>query len=132
MIKGSCLCNKIQYEYDGEISEISICHCSQCRKAQGAAFITVCPIESDKFKIVAGAELLKEFRSDPIKARVFCSNCGSPMFSTRDDLPHIKRLRLGTVSTEFACKNIYHIFTKSKASWFEITDAFPQYDEFKE
>lgn len=46
MIEGSCLCGGICYEYDGEIEEISVCHCSQCRKAQGSAFAAVSPIDS--------------------------------------------------------------------------------------
>ncbi len=131
MITGACLCGGIRYEYDGEIQEISMCHCAQCRKAQGSAFIAISPIESAKFKITAGLHLLKEFRASPIKARVFCANCGSSIYSARDDMPEVKRLRLGTVETRFECQNAYHIFTDSKASWHEITDGYPRYAEFK-
>lgn len=127
MLKGSCLCGGVRYEYHGEIRELSMCHCSQCRKAQGSAFVAVSPVESSRFVLVSGAELLKEFRMTPHKARVFCAQCGSPLYSARDDLPGIMRLRLGTVDTPFACGNAYHAFTGSKASWFEITDDLPQY-----
>lgn len=126
MIKGSCLCGGVRYEYDGAIEEISICHCSQCRKAQGSAFVAVSPIASARFRLLAGAELLREFRATPHKARVFCGNCGSPIYSARDDLPQVKRLRLGTVDTPFQAARTYHIHAASKASWHEITDAFPQ------
>lgn len=108
-----------------------MCHCAQCRKGNGSAFVAVSPIESTKFRITAGAELLKEYRTIPIKARVFCSHCGSPIYSARDDMPGVKRLRLGTVETPFTCRNIYHIFVDSKASWYEITDGYPQYAKFK-
>jgi hypothetical protein len=84
VISGGCLCNGVRYEYDGHIEEISLCHCSMCRKAQGTAYAAVSPIESAKFKIIRGHELLKEFRAVPHKARVFCSNCGSPIYSARD------------------------------------------------
>ena len=60
MIKGSCLCGGVRYEYDGEIDEISICHCSQCRKAQGSAFAAVSPVATERFRILAGAELLRD------------------------------------------------------------------------
>lgn len=131
MIHGSCLCGGIRYEYDGEIEEISMCHCSQCRKAQGSAYVAVSPIQSAKFRIVAGAGLLKEYRAIPHKARVFCSHCGSPIYSARDDLPEIKRLRLGTVETPVECRKAYHIFAGSKANWERITDGLPQYEGFK-
>lgn len=131
MITGGCLCGGIRYEYDGEINEISMCHCSQCRKAQGSAFVAVCPIDTRRFRITAGTGLLREYRAVPSKCRVFCSNCGSPIYSARDDLPHIRRLRLGTVETPFTCRNAYHAFTGSKASWFDIADGLPQYPERK-
>jgi hypothetical protein len=127
VIVGGCLCGGIRYEYRGEIEEISICHCSQCRKAQGSAFVAVAPIDSAKFTLIAGAHLLKEFRAVPDKARVFCSHCGSPIYSARDDLPDVKRLRLGTVETAIRCARAYHIYVGSKASWHEITDVFPQH-----
>lgn len=129
-LKGGCLCGGVRYEYDGDITEISMCHCSQCRKAHGTAFLAVSPVESAKFRITDGKALLKEYRSMPVKARVFCSNCGSPIYSARDDLPQVKRLRLGTVETPFACTNAYHIFADSRAPWHAITDDYPQFAEF--
>ena len=131
MIEGSCLCGGVRYQYDGEIEEISICHCAQCRKAQGSAFAANSPIASARFRLIAGAELLKEYRATPGKARVFCANCGSPIYSAKDDLPETKRLRLGTVETPFACSNIYHIFVGAKASWLDIADTHPRFTERK-
>jgi hypothetical protein len=132
MISGSCLCGGVRYEYDGEIQEVSMCHCSQCRRAQGSAFVAVAEIDASRFKLACGADLLKEFRAVPHKARVFCSNCGSPIYSARDDLPNVKRLRLGTVATPFHCSNRYHIHVASKATWHEITDSLPQHAEAKD
>jgi hypothetical protein len=129
---GKCLCGKIKYEYAGEINEVSMCHCSQCRKAQGSAFAAVSPIESDKFKITEGEEYLKAFRSrGENKIRVFCSECGSPIYSARDDLPGVKRLRLGTLDTPVNTNNKYHIFIGSKADWFDLEDKHPKYDKRK-
>ncbi len=131
MIHGSCLCGGVRYEYDGAIEEISLCHCSQCRKAQGSAFVAVSPIRSERFRVTAGVALLKEYRSSPGKARVFCGTCGSPIYSARDDLPAFKRLRLGTVETPFQCERAYHIFVGSKAAWHRMGDDLPQFDTFK-
>lgn len=130
MIKGGCLCGKVRYEYNGEIEEIAMCHCSQCRQAQGGAFATNSPVDSDKLTF-SGGEFIKEFESNENKVRAFCQNCGSPLYSALRDLPNVKRLRVGTIETDFTCKNKYHIFSASKASWHAITDRHPQYGEQK-
>ncbi len=131
MIEGSCLCGGVRYQYDGTIDEISVCHCSQCRKAQGSAFAAVSPVDSSRFRLLAGAGLLREYRSSPDKARVFCSRCGSPIYSALDQRPEVKRLRLGTVDTPFTCENVFHIFTDSKASWYDCDDGQPRYAQRK-
>lgn len=132
VLKGSCLCGNIQYQYDGTLDEISICHCEQCRKAQGSAFAAVSPVQSSAFFILRGREYLNEYRSSPNKVRAFCRECGSAIYSARDDQPELKRLRLGTLQTPVNVANKYHIFVCSKASWFDITDGLPQFDRFKD
>ena len=128
MINGSCLCGKVRYEYHGEIEEIAMCHCSQCRKAQGGAFATNSSVDTDKLHI-SGTQFIKEFKTSDIKVRAFCSNCGSALYSARSDMPQKRRLRLGTLETPFSCNNKYHIYTGSKASWHKISDDYPQHKE---
>jgi hypothetical protein len=127
MHRGSCLCGQVRYEYSGEIGELAMCHCSQCRKAQGTAFVTNAPIDAAKFAITSGAELLKEFRASANKARVFCSNCGSPLYSALDELPRVKRLRLGTLETLDKAPPMYHIYYGSKAPWDMTEDTHPKF-----
>jgi hypothetical protein len=127
MINGRCLCGKVSYVYKGEIEEIAMCHCSQCRQAQGAAFATNSPVDTHKLEFT-GTEYIKEFQTNEVKVRAFCSNCGSPLYSARSDMPEKTRLRMGTIKTPFTCENKYHIYADSKASWFEITDEYPQFE----
>ncbi len=127
MIEGGCLCGGVRYRYEGEIEHISVCHCSQCRKAQGSAFATVAPVAKERFRFLSDADLISEYRSSPDKVRAFCKICGSPIYSAKDDVPDVLRLRLGTVDTPFVCTEIFHIFTDSKAPWWEIGDGHPRY-----
>ncbi|SEF71057.1 GFA family protein [Billgrantia desiderata] len=129
MHKGSCLCGKVEYEYRGEIDEVSMCHCKQCQKAQGSAFVAVAPIRSAEFRITQGTEYLKEYRATPGKVRVFCAECGSPLYSARDDLPEAKRLRLGTLDTPVTPGKRYHAWVSSKAEWYELADELPRFPQ---
>ncbi len=126
MHKGSCLCGRVRYQYDGELGAITLCHCSQCRKAQGSAFVASGPVRSAGFRVIAGERALKEYESSPGKWRAFCCECGSPLYTRRDDSPGARRLRIGTLDTPVGQKPAQHIYVGSKAEWFDITDALPR------
>lgn len=129
MHTGNCLCGHVRFEIQGELEPIQICHCSQCRKAQGSAFVTNIPVKESNFKIVSGKDDLKSFESSPGKQRVFCSNCGSPILSKTTKLPGVVRVRAGTLNGDLKTKPIYHIYFDSKANWFEINDDLPKHSE---
>ena len=129
MLKGSCLCNAIQYEIEGELGPTMMCHCSKCRKANGSAYAINAAVKTDQFHFVKGQELVSEFESSPGVFRSFCKQCGSPLLSRRPSQPDIVRLRIGTLDTPVDVKPLAHIFVGSKASWDEIHDDIPQYDE---
>lgn len=128
---GSCLCGGVRYVLRGELGPITLCHCSQCRKAQGGAAVASSPVRAGEFEITAGAELLRAFESSPGKERVFCSRCGSPLLSRRPAEPDFLRLRLGTLDTPVGAKPAAHIFAASKAEWDVIGDGVPQYAGFE-
>ena len=129
MHKGSCLCGAVRYEVRGELGPILLCHCSRCRKTSGTAFAANSSVKTEDFHIVAGRDVLNEFESSPGVARVFCKECGSPIFSKRTAMPGIIRVRLGTLDTAIPSKPIAHIFVASKAEWDEIHDDLPQHAE---
>ena len=131
LLKGSCLCGKICFEYSGVLGPITQCHCSQCRKSNGTAFAANSSIDKSHFKIVSGEQFIKEFESAAGKFRAFCLECGSPVYSRRDSLPGKLRIRIGLLDTEIYEKPEFHIFVDSKAEWEEICDDLPQYPEFE-
>lgn len=131
MLKGQCLCGGIQYVYHGEILEVAVCHCDQCKRAQGTPFVTNAPILNSQFELLRGEALLKSWFSSPNKRRVFCSQCGSPLFSQRTDLPEVIRLRLGTVTEGHIPAPAYQIYCDSKAAWLQLDAQIPCYPQNK-
>src|ERR1700752_5502963 len=96
MFKGSCLCDGVKYEIDGELGAVTNCHCSLCRKMSGSAFSSGSPIPTASFRFVAGKELLKEWESSPGYHRVFCGRCGSPIVKRKVKDPENLGLAVGT------------------------------------
>lgn len=127
MVKGSCLCQKVKYEYTAQIDEVVICHCNQCKRAQGTPFVTNAPIKADQFRFTEGDTFVKEFFSSPNKRRVFCSNCGSPFYSQRTDMSEVIRLRLGTVTEGEIPEPGYEIYCESKSTWYQENESRPKF-----
>jgi hypothetical protein len=124
---GGCLCGGVRYEVTGPLAPVQLCHCGQCRKAQGGPFGANTPVASAAFRLTQGQDLLREFRASPGKRRVFCGTCGAPIFSQRDDAPEALRLRAGTLDDGADLALGFHIQTASKARWWPITDDLPAY-----
>lgn len=101
MYSGQCLCAKVRFHIEGNLEPIQVCHCSQCRRAQGGPFATNIPVDESRFTLVSGADSLTEFESSPGKRRVFCRTCGSPIYSRKDALPGVLRIRADPAAGAF-------------------------------
>ncbi len=127
MFTGTCLCTGVKFRIDLDaLAPIQICHCRQCRKAQGTAIVTNTPVPASAFHLLEGAELLRAYESSPGKQRWFCGRCGSPVYSRRESLPDVVRIRIGLLDGDLTAPLEAHYHVESKANWWPITDALPQ------
>lgn len=121
MMTGSCLCGGIRYEIQGEGRLLGHCHCSMCRKEHGAAYGTYLRVRRDDFKLAAGKDLVRSYRSSPGVARTFCGRCGSTLQFVPDDGPHFG-VAAGTLDDDPGVRPSYRIWLGSRAPWDEVPD----------
>jgi hypothetical protein len=124
---GSCLCGSVRYEITASLGDAEHCHCSMCRKAHGAAFSTNSVIPTEALTVTSGAALVSEYESSPNRRKCFCSNCGSQLFIRRLDKPEFTVVTVGTIDGDPRARPQRHVFVASKAPWYEIADALPQF-----
>lgn len=127
LMPGGCLCGAVRYALHGAIGgpsgAVTVCHCSQCRKAQGGP-AAVGPARADQFEITAGQSLIREYESSPGKFRAFCERCGSPLYSRLARRPGVIRVRLGSLDDAPAELRIEaHIFFEDRVPWEDSPDA---------
>ncbi len=125
-IRGSCLCGAVSYEISGSFGAAGHCHCSMCRKSHGAAFATWAFVDPDQFRWSSGVEFVTGYHSSPDRERRFCRKCGSPLVATHGG--KVTEVVLGSVDGEPGVRPSEHIFVGSKATWYEIADALPQFE----
>jgi hypothetical protein len=131
MLAGSCLCGAVRYGVEDGFGYALNCHCSQCRRATGAAFKPFAGIAREKLRLEAGAEAVLVFGDEAADHDVRCGRCGSLLWSVvrGGAFAHVT---LGTLLDPPSLRPTDHIFVGSKAAWFEITDDLPQHDRFPE
>ncbi len=95
-LAAACLCGATRYILAEPIGDVVLCHCRQCRRANGGAFNVAVLAETANVRFEA-RDAVREFESSPGKYRAFCSRCGSPVYSRCDDLPGVLRLRGGLI-----------------------------------
>ncbi|MCG7943965.1 MAG: GFA family protein, partial [Candidatus Thiodiazotropha taylori] len=113
---------------DGELHDAASCHCSMCRKANGAQSSAFALIEPGKLSWLTGESLLTHYNSSEAMGSLFCSRCGSPLAGTYQGV--IGWVSLGCVDGEPGVKVGKHIFMGSKASWETNPGDVLQFDEF--
>jgi hypothetical protein len=140
VIRGSCLCGGVKFEIDGPLLRPLNCHCSLCRKQQGAAFRSRARVRRADFKWVQGEDLVTYYEATPGYRRGFCRVCGAPIVNRAE--PHLTPaanhhpqtlaefgIALGVLDDDPGVRPESHIFVGSKAPWFDITDDLPQFAE---
>ena len=127
LLAGECLCGAVRYSVEDAFRYALNCHCSQCRRATGAAFKPFAGIEREKLRVVAGdAELL--IYGDRANHDAHCGICGSFLYSVVRDgtMAHVN---LGSLRDAPSIRPSAHIYVGSKAPWHTIADDLPQHDE---
>ncbi|KAG7086273.1 hypothetical protein E1B28_002238 [Marasmius oreades] len=82
---GSCLCKGVKLQITGDPFTFVVCHCQNCQKASGTAFLSNMFFKDKNVLITEGSDLIKRYddsntASGRTLGRHFCSNCGSTLF----------------------------------------------------
>ena len=126
-LRGKCLCGIVQYEVADDFAYALNCHCSNCRRATGAAFKPFAGIARTALTVTKGGDQLLIYGSEE-NHDAHCTRCGSMLYSLVRDAAWV-HVTLGTLVDPPSIRPSAHIFVGSKAPWFTITDDLPQYDD---
>jgi hypothetical protein len=125
MLSGACFCGAVRYTVADAFAYALNCHCSNCRRTTGSAFKPFAGIARDKLSLEKGHDDLM-VHGDESGHDAHCRRCGSLLYSVVRDGAYV-HVAMGTLLDDPAIRPTAHIFVGSKAPWFTITDALPQY-----
>ena len=107
------------------------CHCLNCQRQTGSAFVINLLIEADRVKVLTGAsEPVEVPRDDGSTQTIYrCPRCQIAAFS-RYSRPDVLFVRGGTLDDPAAVAPDVHIYTRSKLSWVVLPDSSPAFTTY--
>jgi hypothetical protein len=123
MRTGRCLCGACAYEIDGEPVVVAHCHCLDCQRLSGAGHSTGAMFASDGVRLsgpVRSYDLAGD--SGATVTRLFCPDCGSPLFGRNSGMPGFMTVTLGTLDDPSGLEPQVAIFARSRRTW-DVMDA---------
>jgi hypothetical protein len=110
---------------------VHCCHCLNCQRQTGSAFVINLLIEADRVELLAGdPQPVDVPRDDGSKQRIFrCPDCEVAVFSEYGR-PEVRFVRGGTLDEPSSVTPDVHIFTKSKVPWVELPDSAPAFEVY--
>jgi hypothetical protein len=129
--EGGCACGAVRYRLTSEPLFTHCCHCLNCQRQTGSAFVINLLIEADRVELLAGEPQPVEVpRDDGSKQRISrCSNCQVAVFSDYGRA-EVLFVRGGTLDQPREITPDVHIFTKSKVSWVTLPDSVPAFEVY--
>jgi hypothetical protein len=129
---GGCFCGRVLYESVGEPLFSLLCHCRDCQRQSGSAFIAAMRVPAAGFRVTTGEPKLFVSSSDAGNrvTRAFCQECGSPLFIRVSSRPDIVGLRVGSLDNPGEFRPEADIFVKSAQPWDHMNPDLPKYETY--
>ena len=134
--EGGCACGTVRYRLASEPMFVHCCHCLNCQRQTGSAFVVNLLIEGDRIELLAGEPQAVDVpRDDGSKQRIYrCPECQVAVYSEYGG-PAVRFVRGGTLDDPRGVTPDVHIYTRSKVGWVTLPEgasAFENYYDSKQ
>jgi hypothetical protein len=129
--EGGCACGAVRYRLASEPLFVNCCHCLNCQRQTGGAFVINLLVETDRVEVLSGRpQPVDAPRDDGSTQRIFrCPSCQVAVFSEYG-WPELRFVRAGTLDDPSAVTPDVHVFTRSKVPWVTLPDDTPAFDVY--
>jgi hypothetical protein len=124
MLEGGCACGEVRYRLTSDPLITHCCHCLNCQRQTGSAFVINALIEADRVELLSGepqqVDVPRDYGSTQQVFR--CPSCQVAVFSHYGH-PAVRFVRAGTLDQPSAITPDVHIYTRSKLSWVTLPES---------
>jgi hypothetical protein len=129
--EGGCACGAVRYRLTSDPLFTHCCHCLNCQRQTGSAFVINVLIEADRMELLTGdPQPVDVSRDDGSAQRIFrCPTCQVAVFSEYGR-PEVRFVRAGTLDQPSGVAPDVHIYTRSKLPWITLPDSVPAFEVY--
>jgi hypothetical protein len=129
--EGGCSCGAVRYRLTSDPLIVHCCHCLNCQRQTGSAFVVNVLIEADCVEIAQGEPQAVDVPRDDGSAQpIFrCPECQTALYS-RYGREGVSFVRAGTLDEPASVSPDVHIFTRSKLPWVTLPEDVPSFDVY--
>ncbi len=132
MLNGRCGCGAVTYRMTSAPMYVHCCHCTDCQRQTGSAFVLNAIIEHDRVEIDGPTvQVTLPTPSGHGQVLTRCADCGVAVCSA-----YMVRqgkmlfVRVGTLDDPSQCPPTVQIFTATKLPWVVLTPDIPIFEAF--
>jgi hypothetical protein len=110
---------------------VHCCHCLNCQRQTGSAFVINLLLEADRMELLTGEPRPVDVpREDGSMQRIYrCPSCQVAVYSEYGR-PEVRFVRAGTLDEPSSVVPDVHIFTRSKVPWVTLRESTPAFDVY--
>lgn len=130
-LSGRCACGREHYKINEEPLFTHACHCTDCQRTTGSAFVVHLVVAEVDFEIEGETRMSTIATGSGAGCDLhFCTQCGTYIWCRyRYHQVPVIAVRGGTLDDTSAVSPQVHIFTRSKQPWVRLPDDVPAYEE---
>lgn len=126
IVPGACFCGAVRFEVTLPTTFCVHCHCTMCRRIQGAAFVTWFGVPKPQLRVVRGEQALSHHRSSEHGVRSFCARCGTPLFCELARYPDTIDITLASMEGAIDRAPQAHTYFSDHVDWLDGLDQLPK------
>ncbi|HEY1614730.1 MAG TPA: GFA family protein [Rhizomicrobium sp.] len=128
--EGGCSCGAVRYRLESAPMFVNCCHCRDCQRQTGSAFVINALIETDRIARLTGETEAVTMPTDSGRPHHIhrCPACRIAVWSDYGGRPQFRFVRVGTLDEPGLLPPDAHIFTRSRLPWVELPADVPAYE----
>jgi hypothetical protein len=128
-LEGGCACGAIRYRLLSLPMFVHCCHCRDCQRQTGSAFVLNALIETDRIALLRGDPVPAPMPTDSGRPHDIhrCPARGTALWSDYGGRPALRFVRVGTLDDPGALPPDVHIYTRSKLPWIRLPETTPAF-----